>query len=1011
MYSHSTILIIAIVLSAISTPATSRPVGLDQYQITFEQIPSPHFGRVNAIIRDDRGFLWFGTSKGLCKYDGYQVRVFAIGSPQDIEQQIVTSMTRMDGDSLLLATGKGLWRFDLRAEHASPFLIGTEISQDRINAVTEDPDGTIWIGTGSLGLFSYNHTTLAVQRYTTSNGLSSNRILSLSFDRSGRLWIGTLDGGLNMLDRTTSRIVHYRSSVTDPGTLYSDNITALCENDNQELWIGTTEGLNVLHLKTRRMLRMDLHSYTKHSIMSLAHDPSGRMWIAALDLGLLFYANGSFTQFTRSDDVGRSLSSVRALYPDPVATTGRNLLLWIGTRSGVNKVSMSTNFFTNHIRNQDSLLLNRGAVLSLCEDRKGILWAGLWGGGLDALRRVHGMYRRIANFRKAGSQLPSLPNNDVGAVTEDRTGILWIGTAGGLAMLDKGRKQMVVYKHVGADSTSLVNNNVDRIFEDRSGTIWICTLGGLSELIRGTPHRFRNYLLDPKEADPVEGKHVSDIFQDHRSNLWVATYGRGLNKLESDGTHVRFLHPQDSTGTQENWIYSIAEDHEGLLWLSTLAGLVSFDPESGKFTRHPIEQLHDAHIFGIYVDERNDLWLSTGIGLARFTPKIQTFARVDEKHGLSFTELRSGFCRNASGKLFVGGLDGFAEFDPDSISTTSYPPKIAITAFSVFEKELPGSTIAEGDVHFPHDQNFFSFSFAALDYANPSRNRFAYRMEGVDRDWVDAGTRNHVRYTHLDPGNYVFKVKGCNADNVWNESGTSVSITITPPFWQTWWFHILAIGCIGGTMYTTYRYRVRRLLELERLRLRIADDLHDDVGSNLSAIAMMSRSIQRAPGLTRATKGKLAEIYETAVLTSEGMKDLVWFINPENDTFNDLFLKMKDTASTLLAEIDLEFHAPQVGESKILPINFKRNVFLAFKEIITNIAKHAKASKANVRIALRDGVFSMILSDNGQGFDQKGTHNGNGLQSLQKRAQQIGGSCKITSVPGQGTTVTFSGAM
>jgi ligand-binding sensor domain-containing protein len=1010
MRSQSTLLI-TVALCIIACLASSGADASDKYLSTFEQIPSPNFGRVNAILRDDRGFLWLATSKGLCKYDGYQVRVFAIGDPLDNEQQTVTSMTRMDSRSLLLATDKGLWVFDLKAEHASPFHISAEVSESRINAIVIDLGGTIWIGTSSLGLFSYNRTTTTVQRFTTSNGLSSNGILSLLLDRSGRLWIGTLGGGLNALDRPTSHIVHYRSSATDPGTLYSDDITALCENENQELWIGTNVGLNVLHLKTGRMLRMDLHSHIKHTIMSITQDPSGRMWIAVLDLGLVFYSNGVFTTFTTLGDVGRSLNSIRTLYPDPVASVGNNLLLWVGTRNGVNKIQMSISPFTNHIRNQDSLYLDRGAVLSICEDRNGIVWAGMWGGGLDILKRANGSYLRVGNFKNSPTNPSSLPRNDVGTIMEDGHGNLWIGTAGGLAVLDAGRKQMAVYKHVKGDLTSLAGNDIAGIYEDRSGTMWVCTRGGLSEVVPGKPHRFKNYLNDPIEAHPVEGNFVSDILEDRHSNHWVATYGRGLNKLEPNRTFKRFIHSGDTSRTQENWIFCFVEDHEGLFWLSTLAGLVSFDPQSGQFTRHLIEQLHDAHIFGIHADNKNDLWLSTGIGLARFSPKTQTFVRFDQKHGLSFTELRSGFFRNASGKLFIGGLDGFAEFDPDSISTTSYPPEIAITAFSVFDKDLSGSAIAEGEVRFPHDQNFFSFSFAALDYANPSRNRFAYRMIGVDRDWVDAGTRNHVRYTHLDPGNYVFKVKGCNADNVWNESGTSISIVIAPPYWQAWWFRLLAAMIIASTIYAAYRYRIRKLLELERLRLRIADDLHDDIGSNLSAIAIASRSVQRSPELTKNTREKIEEIFNTAVLTSDGMKDLVWFIKPENDTLDDLFLRMKDAAATLLGEIQIDFHAPRVDKSQAITIDFKRTVFLAFKEIMTNVAKHAMASRVEIHLVLQDRMFEMVVVDNGKGFESTTKYRGNGLLSLRKRAQTIGGSCEITSEPNEGTTVKFKGKM
>jgi signal transduction histidine kinase len=642
---------------------------------------------------------------------------------------------------------------------------------------------------------------------------------------------------------------------------------------------------------------------------------------------------------------------------------------------------------------------------------------------------VNGRYQRVAHFEHISGSPFSLPSNDAGGIIEDRDGNLWIGTPHGLAMLDKRREHIAIDKHVEGDSTSLVSDQIISIHEDRLGGIWIGTNHGLSQLIRempphqsarlkaeggqgpGAPHRFRTFLLHQADAHPIGGNFVSDILHDRESHLWIATYGRGLNRLESDGNFTRFSHPGDSLGIKENWIYFLTEGREGVFWLSTRAGLVSFDQRTPEFKRYSIDQLANQPIFGIFLDQRDDLWLSTSIGLARFSPKTRAFVRFDEKHGIPFKELHSGFSLNSRGKLLVGGLDGFTEFDPDSVNTTSQPPEIALTSFSVFDKELSASVLAPGEIHLSHDQNFFSFSFAALDYANPQQNRFAYKMEGVDEEWIDAGTRNYARYTHLDPGSYIFRVKGSNSDNVWNESGASIAITVAPPFWQMWWFRILLAGLFAGTMYGAYRYRVQRLLEVERLRLRIADDLHDDVGSNLSTIAMVSRSVQRAPELTKATRRKLAEIYETAVTTSEGMRDIVWFIKPKNDTLDDLLLRMKDTASSLLVDIEHDFHTPKNESSLRVPIDFKRNFFLAFKEILTNIVKHASATKVHISIEQQNSMLETVIRDDGRGFDEHTVRRGNGLGNLQSRARNVGGACEITSAPGKGTTVRFSGRL
>ena len=585
-------------------------------------------------------------------------------------------------------------------------------------------------------------------------------------------------------------------------------------------------------------------------------------------------------------------------------------------------------------------------------------------------------------------------------------------------MLDSTRKHITIDKHVDEDSASLLSDDVNTIVEDHAGTIWICTGKGLSRLnpppSKGQAHPFNNYLNDQKDARPFGGNVVSNILEDHTGTIWATTYGRGLNKFSADGSFKRFLDPADSAMNEENFIYRMVEDPENLFWLSTRAGLVLFDPRTGGFTRYPIDELNDAHIFDILPGDGGDLWLSTSIGLTRFNPRSNVFTRYGSEHGLQFNEFFSGFFRSRHGTLFAGGIDGFTEFSPADLLTSTRIPGIAITNFKVLDRDFSTVVPAAGAMILPYDQNFLSFSFAVLDYVNPLRNRFMYRMYGIDGSWVSAGNRNYATYSNLGPGDYLFEVKGCNSDNVWNLTGASISITITPPYWRTWWFRALLAVLTAGTVYAVYRYRLQRLLDLERLRLRIADDLHDDVGSNLSAIAIASRTLQRAPELGQSTRRKLAEIYSTALSTSEGMKDIVWFIKPRSDTVDDLLLRMKDATSALLSDIEHNFEASPVDNAMRVSIDFKKNFFLAFKEILTNVAKHATATRVQIRVTQQDGILEAVVNDDGRGFDPKNADalkRGNGLVSLQSRAKTIGGMCEITSRPGKGTTVRFSGRL
>lgn len=1011
-----------VLLSAVCA-GSAAPSPAEKEIVSFEHIPAPNFGVINCVIRDDRGFLWFGTSKGLFKYDGYQIRVLTVGDEEPLQgnilgrdRQVVTAMARMEDGSLLLGTDLGLWQFDPETGKFRPFCSDRELSTTRISSVAEDLHHTFWIGTASRGLYRLDPTTCTVSRLPSSAGLDDIRITALLAGRSDTVWVGTVGGGVYGLDISLPSPgvvthLHRVPGSNSPG-LPSDEIAALCTNSG-ELWIGTNRGLAVFHLRTAVVSTIGLASPIPNTVQSIVADPSGRMWIAASDIGVLSCREGAAMQFTSSGDLDRSLRSAKVLYADPVASDEATLLLWVGTRDGIDKIVISRNPFHCYIRGEDSLELNRGAVLSMCEDHRGVLWVGLWGGGLVGFNRAGGAYRAGGSLTYTSKSPLALPNDDINSVAEDRDGNLWIGTASGLVMLDSTRHHLLLDRHRADDPSSLLSDAVGRITADRSGNVWCCTDEGLSRLIPGPVHRFRNFLSGETDRRKFGGNVVSDVMEDRWGNIWAATYGRGLNRFEPDGSVTRFLCPADTAGDEENFIYTIVENDEGSFWLSTRAGLVLFDLRTGSFVRHPIAQLHDAHIFDIRPDPRGGLWLSTSVGLVKFDSATGAFTRFGSEHGLKFSELFSEFCPTRSGSVLVGGIDGFAEFSFHDIGRKARIPKLAITSFQVLDREISAPVSGPEPVRLSYDQNFLSFSFAVLDYANPRRNRFMIRMDGVDARWVDAGTRNFATYPKLEPGSYRFEVRGCNSENVWDEGAASVSIMISPPFWHAWWFRLLIAGILLAVVSAAYRYRLGRALEVERLRLRIADDLHDDVGSNLSSIAMRSRSLQRAPELSTATRQKLAEIYETAITTSQGMKDIVWFIKPRSDTVDDLLLRMKDAASAILCDVEHNFETTGGDNSVRVSIEFRRAFFLACKEALTNVAKHARATKVQITVRHADGMLEMVIHDNGIGFDSDGAGRnglaGNGLSSLRQRAGSLAGGFQISSERGRGTTVRFSG--
>jgi signal transduction histidine kinase len=335
---------------------------------------------------------------------------------------------------------------------------------------------------------------------------------------------------------------------------------------------------------------------------------------------------------------------------------------------------------------------------------------------------------------------------------------------------------------------------------------------------------------------------------------------------------------------------------------------------------------------------------------------------------------------------------------------------VVITRFLVLNEPVQLTRSSDGleEVRLSHSQDFFSFEFVALNYTAPEKNHYEYIMEGFDREWTQAGTRRYAAYTHLDPGSYTFRVRASNNDGVWNETGASLPIVIEPPYWQTWWFRVLVVVGMASSLYALYAYRVRRIVAMERLRARIAADLHDDVGSELGHIALASQLLARKVTLPEKEHHQLESIGISALHASEMMKEIVWLLNPRNDSLQDILLKMKTVADEQLEGIAVTFTAPREVTSGRVDLQVKRNVFLMYKEIIHNIAKHARARNVSITVQYLGGRLMLSVADDGTGFDTSVPMHGNGLHNLRNRAAQIGAEFSIRSEGGRGTTVELA---
>ncbi len=415
-------------------------------------------------------------------------------------------------------------------------------------------------------------------------------------------------------------------------------------------------------------------------------------------------------------------------------------------------------------------------------------------------------------------------------------------------------------------------------------------------------------------------------------------------------------------------------------------------------------------VYGILSDADHRLWLGTNRGLSRgvFSGSEPPFRNYGATDGVGNTEFnRHAAYRGADGTLYFGGLDGLTYSSPHAIDENVLVPPVVFTSIETASREgvRPHNPRGLKRLDLTYRDYSLAFEFAALSFTNPARNRYAYRLERFDRDWIDAGTRRFARYTDLPPGDYVFRVRGSNNDGVWNQEGVSLALSIAPPFWNTWLFRAAMVVAVLLAAGAAYRARVTRLVEIERLRFRIAGDLHDDLSSNLVGIALLGERLQQGPHVGAAERRQLNRISETARTMVQDLRDIVWLVDPSRDHLEDLLGKMQDLAATLLPSVEWVVRTDPVGATGRVALAVRRQLYLAYKEIMHNIARHAQASRVTVELTVQDGEFLLQVGDDGVGFEPGAATAGFGLRSVRQRVEELGGRLDLTSAPGRGTSV------
>jgi ligand-binding sensor domain-containing protein/signal transduction histidine kinase len=755
---------------------------------------------IQSIAEDSLGHLWIGTENGLNRYDRALDR---FARSDRWPGGFITGITG-NGDGRLVVTtrDRGLFLFDPETDSVRSWIHdereALRYTNRIINAVLRDRDGNLWIGTHD-GLDMLDATGRQTIRFTkgTGGGLSDDDIRSLMQDREGRIWAGTGQGGLNLLtgEPGHSRKFRFTRFVHDPENpsgIGPGSVLALLEDRTGHLWVGLENGGLDRALFQRgaekeavfrhfRLVPHDASSLSNNSIHALVQDREGGIWAGTFGNGL----NYTHPLRKKFDHVRQILGLANSLNSDFVsALLEEGPVLWIGTEGGLTRFDRNRGTFRHFVHDpRDGRSIGSDAVWKIFRDSRGDLWIGTWGGGLNLLDRSSGTFTR---FKHDDRRPGSISGDNIFSIAEDRDGTLWVGTMGnGLNRMDPRTRTFRHYRYDPRNPRGLGNDYINTIFIDSRNRIWIATSMTV-DVLDPASGAFRHYRHEPARPRSLSANGATVFFEDSRKNLWIGTVeGLNVHNPETDD----FDHTNKDSGLPNNHIKSILEDAEGNLWIATNRGLSKFVGGTKR-------------------------------------PDQPVFIHYDPGDGLQGNEFIKRSCwRSPDGRMYFGGNNGYNFFNPDSLRENPFIPQVILTGFSLFNRPVrPGNGDSPlkkvigmtDEIGLDHRQSVMAFEFASLSYLMPEKNRFAYRMEGFDPDWIEAGPARSATYTNLGPGRYTFRVKGSNNDGLWNERGASVRVRIRPPFWGTWWFRLAGLAAACGLLFAGMRLRTKRIRKLNR---------------------------------------------------------------------------------------------------------------------------------------------------------------------------------------------------
>jgi ligand-binding sensor domain-containing protein/signal transduction histidine kinase len=1038
-------------------------------QISFDQGLSQI--NIPVIIQDRQGFLWVGTGDGLNRFDGYTFKVFKHddADPTSISNNSIWTLYEDKKGIIWVGThGGGLNAFDPGKETFKIYYPRdndpASLSGPDVLSVLEDQNNRLWVGTERNGLNIMDRKTGKFWRFKDyeryPKALTEKSIYALYEDNEGNIWVGSY-GGLTRISSQPDDNGQFIFKTFESGPktrLGSNAVRAIYPADSQNIWVGTwNAGLYLFNLNTETFTPIrhrdnDSLSLSSDFVSSILQTRSGEVWVGTFSAGLnQLIGDQQFYHYQHKPGSDWHISSdfVSAIYED------NSGVLWIGTYGGgLSKYEPSAARF-KHVKqepnNANSLSYN--LVFGIQEDQNDNVWLATHGGGLN---RYDPLNRSFTHFQYEVNDPTSISNPVVISLGLDSMQRLWVGTRSGLDRLKPDGKGFDHFYSSPGKQDRLHDQFIWSLYTDSKGVLWIGTRRGISRFNQ-EDETFDNFPHNPEDPYSLNNNIVLTMLEDRKGRFWIGTRG-GLNRLKgsSDVDTVQFeafvADPETPSSLSNNIVNSLLEDRKGRLWIGTEGGLNRMiEGENGviSFVTYTTDNgLPNDMILGMEEDNDGFIWVSTNYGISVFDPDKITatenpspdlFRNYGLKDGLQSYSFHNGSSyKTRSGELYFGGVNGFNHFNPARLRDNLFIPPVKITDLKILEESVPvykggdrefGKTYLNTSISLASDLQLtyrdysISFAFAALSFDQPQKNQYAYKLEGFDEDWVFIGNRRNIYFTNLDPGNYTLKVRGSNNDGIWNKSGTSLKINVSPPPWKSWWAICLYVIIGVGLILAYIRYQVRKreeeietrnriemakVSERERVRKNTSADFHDELGHKLTKISLFMELARRQLEPNSKVSEYFQKIEKNTQSLSEGMRDLIWILDPGQDSLLDTIVRLKDFGDNLFEHTDITFRTKGITDSLAeitMEISARRHLVMIFKEVMHNTLKYAAASQVLLSVNVNPTEIMLSFQDNGKGFDPEQKSKGYGLRNMRERAEKIQAEFRLESSPGEGTLV------